>query len=117
MLWFTSRVRWDIALSPLVDSDFNRAKSDVKFLDYAALAAPGIYSPIPAYQHSIEHLKTGWLAENTAAAWVEALDRLLQDDPLRIEMGNNAYRYLYAQRTLAQCAPRWDEAIRAIFQS
>ncbi len=115
MLWFTSRVNWDIALSPLVDTQFNRAKSDVKFLDYASLAVPGVYSPIPAYQRSIEHRKTGWLAENTSTAWFDALDALLQDDALRAEMGNNAYRYLYAQRTLVHCAPRWAEAIETIF--
>ena len=53
MLWFTSWVSWDIAIAPLDNTEFNRAKSDIKFLDYAAIAAAGIYSDVQAYQESV----------------------------------------------------------------
>jgi hypothetical protein len=54
MPWFTRTIRWDIALSPLQDTPFNRCKSDIKFLDYSAIGAAGIYSRGPAYA------STGW---------------------------------------------------------
>ena len=93
--WFSSHLRWDIAISPLEDTPFNRCKSDIKFLDYSAIGAAGIYSQVPAYESSVRHLETGWLAENEVEAWVEALEALLSDDGLRTQLAQNATRYLY----------------------
>ncbi len=111
MLWFSSRIHWDIAISPLKDTPFNRCKSDIKFLDYSAIGAVGIYSRIPAYESSVRHLQTGWLAENEVDAWVEALEELLSNDSLRIQMAQNAIRYLYMERILARCAHNWLKAL------
>jgi glycosyltransferase involved in cell wall biosynthesis len=111
MLWFSSHLRWDIALSPLKDTPFNQCKSDIKFLDYSAIGAAGIYSRVPAYESSVRHLETGWLAENEVDAWVEALERLLSDDGLRIQIAQNATRYLYTERSLARCARCWLQAL------
>lgn len=111
MLWFSSRLHWHIAISPLKDTPFNRCKSDIKFLDYSAIGAAGIYSRVPAYESSVRHLETGWLAENEVGAWVEALEGLLSDDNLRIQMAQNATRYLYTERTLAHCAHCWLQAL------
>jgi glycosyltransferase involved in cell wall biosynthesis len=111
MLWFSGRLCWDIAISPLEDTYFNRCKSDIKFLDYSAIGAAGIYSRVPAYESSVRHLETGWLAENEVEAWVEALEALLSDDGLRTQMAQNATRYLYAERILARCAHSWLNAL------
>lgn len=110
MAWF-SRLQWDIAIAPLQDTPFNRCKSDVKFLDYSAIGAAGIYSHVPAYEKTVQHLQTGWLAENKVEAWIEALEELLTDDQLRGQLAQNATHYLFTQRTLAQCAHQWGDAI------
>lgn len=107
MLWFTGQLCWDIAVSPLQDTTFNRCKSDIKFLDYSALGTAGVYSDVRAYQSSVSHMKTGWLADNTVAAWVAALDRLLVDDLLRQKIATSAKRYLYTHRVLKHTVPRW----------
>lgn len=114
MLWFTSRVRWDIAISPLQDTPFNRGKSDIKFLDYSAIGAPGIYSAVPAYASTVRHGHTGWLAENDVDVWTEALETLLFDADLRAHLAQNATRYLYTQRTLAQSAHHWLSALDSL---
>jgi len=114
MVWFSSHLRWDIAISPLEDTPFNRCKSDIKFLDYSAIGAAGIYSRVPAYESSVRHLETGWLAENEVEAWIEALEALLSDDGLRIQMAQNAARYLYAERILARCAHHWLKALETL---
>ena len=111
MLWFSSRLHWDIAISPLKDTSFNRCKSDIKFLDYSAIGAAGVYSRVPSYESSVRHLETGWLAENEVGAWVEALETLLSDDGLRMKIARNATRYLYAERILARCAANWLKAL------
>jgi len=107
MLWFSSRVRWDIAVCPLQDTAFDECKSDIKFLDYSAVAAAGVYSRVSTYESSVRHLETGFLTENDSDAWAEALEMLIQDDSLRIEMAQNATRYLYGERLLARRALDW----------
>ena len=114
MSWFSSHLRWDIAISPLEDTPFNRCKSDIKFLDYSAIGAAGIYSRVPGYESSVRHLETGWLTENEVDAWVEALEALLSEDGLRTQMAQNATRYLYAKRILACCAHNWLKALETL---
>lgn len=114
MTWFTSQVHWDIAIAPLQDTPFTRCKSDVKFLDYAAVGAAGIFSAVPAYARTIRHMETGWLAENTTAAWIEAIERLIADHVLRQQMALNATTYLHAERTLRTRAPDWAAAIATL---
>lgn len=112
--WFTGNVRWDIALAPLCDTPFNRAKSDIKFLDYAALGTAGVYSSLPVYADSVGHGETGLLAENTTESWVAALRTLIERPDLRQKLAANARRYLFGERILAQCATDWADALEAI---
>jgi glycosyltransferase involved in cell wall biosynthesis len=114
MLWFTGHVNWDIAISPLRDTPFTRCKSDIKYLDYTAIGAAGIFSQSPAYSSTIHHKEDGWIAENTPEAWEEALETLILDHALRQQIVRNASRYLYSQRILALRAPDWVEAINQI---
>lgn len=113
MSWFT-RLKWDVAIAPLMDSPFTRCKSDIKFLDYAALGAAGIYSRLPAYESSVRHRETGWLTENTPEAWQGALETLLTDKALRAKLVRKAQHYLYDQRVLAHSAAAWRAALREL---
>jgi processive 1,2-diacylglycerol beta-glucosyltransferase len=114
MLWFTGHVHWDIAISPLQNTPFNRCKSDIKFLDYAAIGAAGVFSQSPVYSSSVHHQQDGWLAENIPDAWEEALDTLIKDTSLRLKIAHNASRYLYTERILAQRAADWVETIKSL---
>lgn len=80
--------RFDFAIAPLVDNLFNASKSDLKFIEYAALGLPAIFSSAPAYTPSVHDGVNGLLCQNRPEAWFEALvtmcDRDLQDD-LRAE--------------------------------
>jgi glycosyltransferase involved in cell wall biosynthesis len=113
MFWYTGWVSWDIAIAPLVDSKFNRAKSDIKFLDYAAVGAAGIYSDVVAYWDSVIHGEDGLLVSNHQDAWIAALEQSLVDHDLRHRLAGKAMRKLYGQRTLNQCAERWLTAIHS----
>jgi processive 1,2-diacylglycerol beta-glucosyltransferase len=114
MLWFTGHVHWDIAISPLKDTTFNACKSDIKFLDYASIAAAGIFSQSPAYASTVLHQQNGWLVENTPTAWEQALETLLQDPAQRLKIAQNASIDLYSDRILAKRAVDWVELIKAI---
>jgi GT2 family glycosyltransferase/glycosyltransferase involved in cell wall biosynthesis len=80
--WFRHQ-RWDIAVSPLLDSPFNRCKSAIKLLDYAALGLPVVASQQDEYRTAFGEDHGVTLVENTVAAWVEALSRLITDAAVR----------------------------------
>lgn len=97
MRWWTADVRWDIALAPLEATPFAACKSDVKSLEYAAVAAAGIFSAVPPYDSAIADGATGLLVENTTAAWLAALERLTDDD-VRAGVAEGARRRLWEGR-------------------
>lgn len=98
--WLTQNNRWHVGLAPLCDTEFNRAKSSVKFLDYAALGLAVVASDLEPYRKTLTHRHTGLLAQGTTESWFEALDALLSDRELRAELGRNAREELIEQHTL-----------------
>jgi GT2 family glycosyltransferase/glycosyltransferase involved in cell wall biosynthesis len=92
--WFC-RQRWDLAVAPLLDSPFNRCKSAIKLLDYAALGLPIVASQHAEYAVAFGAGTGVHLVANTTDAWVEALSRLVADAEARRESGTttlNHYR-------------------------
>lgn len=115
--WMNENIRWDLAIAPLEDNSFTRCKSDIKFLDYSALGIAGVYSRVAAYEHTVRHLETGYLADNNTEDWVEGLERVLADDSLRRRLAEQAREYVLSSRTLKHCAQNWHDAILAIVES
>ena len=111
LMWFTGQVDWDIAISPLIEDEFNRCKSDIKFLDYCSIGAVGIFSRVPAYQSTVKHLETGLLVENLEQSWIEALGRLIMEPDLRTEIARSAMVYLFEERTISRCVRNWVDAL------
>lgn len=114
MLWFTGTRHWDLALAPLLDTPFNRGKSDVKFLDYSALGAAGIYSQGTVYE-SVIHGVDGWLAANEIDVWTEALHTLIGDPRLRLELASAAHRHLVQGRILSHRIHDWIGALETVW--
>jgi len=112
--WMKSNLGWHFGIAPLEDTYFNRSKSDIKYLDYSALGIPGIYSAVPAYQATIQHMDTGYLVDNTPTAWAEALERMLGEDDLRERLASQAQEHVFSTRTLEHCGRAWNDAIRSI---
>ncbi|GAB4524010.1 MAG: hypothetical protein Fur0018_07250 [Anaerolineales bacterium] len=109
--WMRANLHWDLAIAPLDDTYFNRFKSDLKFLDYSALGFPGVYSRMPVYEGTVRHLETGYLADNTVAAWESALTWMLEHPDDRRRMAQAAWRFVMTERTLQHRAAAWREAI------
>ena len=94
-----AKQKWDIGICPLINDQFNRSKSHIKWMEYANYKIPSVASKtFPYYKDidgkkTIEHEKTGYLAKNTRE-WVGCLSKLIKDKELREEIGNNAYEYV-----------------------
>ena len=80
--WIVAQNRWRWGVAPLLDTTFNRSKSALKFLEYAALGVPSICSDMPVYRDAVRREETGLLIANHPDCWREALERAASDGRL-----------------------------------
>ncbi|GAB5447016.1 glycosyltransferase [Gymnodinialimonas sp.] len=79
----------DIALSVLAPSPAADAKSEIKWMEPAMFAIPAVVSPSPVMADVIDNGATGIIADD-AEAFTSALLHLIDEDPLRLSMGQAA---------------------------
>ena len=108
--WIRQQPAWDIGLVPLADTQFNRCKSAIKTLDYAALGLAVLASDVPVYRGSVADGAGGMLVPNTEDAWYGALCRLVRDTDLRRQLGVGASIGFQSSGTLAARSEAWRQA-------
>lgn len=79
----------DISICPLADNDFNKCKSNIKWLESTMAGACVVASNVYPYEHSIRNGKTGLLAK-TPGDWIKHLSNLIERPELRKELHKNA---------------------------
>lgn len=87
--WISSLDPFDIGISPLCDTPFNRSKSEIKVLDYAALGLVPVVSDVVPYR-SVVNESNGRLVGAAPSDWVVALDELITDPLLRGALARGA---------------------------
>ena len=95
----------DIAVAPLQDNAFNRAKSDLKILEYGALGIPVIASPVGPYHG------TPVLLAADRDGWIDALRALVRDPDARGARGRQLQEWVLTNRSLAAILPQWQRAL------
>lgn len=80
---------FDILIAPLQDCAFNRAKSNLKWLEGAALCIPTVASSVGHMKDTITHGVDGFLAE-TPEEFEKFINILIKDKKLRRQMGREA---------------------------
>jgi hypothetical protein len=93
------RPAWDIAVAPLRDDAFNGYKSDLKYLEYAGLGLPAVFSDRAAYA-SVEHRRTGLKVGDATGDWVQALLDLGRSAQGRDELADQAFTDVISHRLL-----------------
>lgn len=88
--WLLQRVHWDIGIIPLADDRFNRSKSNLKFLEYAALDMAIVCSDVESYRNVGRHESNALMVFNEPSAWCEAVSRLIDDPGLRLALAARA---------------------------
>jgi len=104
----------DIFIAPLVDNLFNRCKSPLKFFEYSALGAPGVFSHLETYSDAVSHGKNGLLA-SSLAEWTDCLIQLIENDELRFQLTTHAQATIRENWLLSQNAFRWEETFQSTF--
>ncbi len=99
----------DFWIAPLLDTPFNRSKSAIKYLEYSATAAPGIYSRLAPYEAVIADGQNGFLAASPAE-WSARLDQLITNTALRRQMGQSALQNVLDHWLLSRNASQFAQA-------
>ena len=98
----------DIGLCPLDNIEFNRAKSQLKWSEYASLRVPSVCSKLEPY-NCVEDGVTGLLAKDEDE-FFEKICALVEDAKLRKTIADNAYDKNYEDYNLEKNAILWVEA-------
>jgi ubiquinone/menaquinone biosynthesis C-methylase UbiE/glycosyltransferase involved in cell wall biosynthesis len=87
----------DIGIAPLRDNNFNRAKSNLRWLEYSALQIPTVASNVRPFKESfIEGIEPlhhdNILLASSKEDWYSKLKTLIQSGNLRYQYGQSAYK-------------------------
>ncbi len=121
--WLTERQRrqpWSIGIAPLADTPFNRCKSAVKMLDYAALGLATVVSDMAAYRDpaygdfaqslEVEGAQSGGYLAGDTAQWFHGMARLVRRPDLRLAMARLGHAAWLREGTLAAQAEARSES-------
>ncbi len=109
--WLRDQGPFDLGLAPLADNDFNRCKSDIKALDYAALGILPLLSDGPAYRADPELGRHALFAG--ADGWLDALRGIVDDRAGAAVRSAAVGNHIWAERAVAANAPLLAERLEA----
>lgn len=103
--------KFDIGIVPLNDIPFNRAKSYIKGLEYAAAGIPFVASALPEYEY-LSECGIGRVA-STPKEWMSSFDELLDVDMRQDESLHNR-EIVNKEFTIEAHAQQWVNAFKEI---
>ena len=98
--WLQQRVHWDIGIIPLTQEEFNFSKSDLKFLEYAALDMAILVSDHETYRSVAIPEVNCLIADDSLEVWVQQLSRLIEDATLRERLAHASRALCQSKHTL-----------------
>jgi glycosyltransferase involved in cell wall biosynthesis len=90
----------DIVVAPLIQTDFNRCKSGIKYLEYSAAKKPGVYQDIRQYQELVGVTNARGFLAGSEASWYAHLKRLIESEELRKQVGEAAYTFVKEKQSM-----------------
>jgi glycosyltransferase involved in cell wall biosynthesis len=103
--------KFDIGIMPLTDDEWSRGKGSYKLLQYLALGIPAVASPVGINTTLLKDGETGFLAK-TNKDWEEKLSLLIENAPLREQMGKKARELAVQNYSLDAASIKFVSAIK-----
>jgi len=102
----------DIAIAPASNTGFFRGSRDLRWLEAGALGIPTVAHPLvyPKIRHGVNGLHA-----QTKDEVQKALAMLVEDEGLRLTIGESARSYVRRERSAEVVAERWREVIEEIY--
>lgn len=112
---FMASFGFDIGIAPLVDCNFNRSKSNLRWLENSALGIPAVCTDISHFSQTVRNGKDGLLVpENDLKAWVQDLDLLIKNKNYRADIGRAAAKRVRQDFNVKRNAPKYIRLLKAI---
>lgn len=105
----------DVGIAPLADKEFNRCKSNIKYLEYSAVGYPSILQNMHPYKDDIVNGENALLA-GTTKEWIDALEALYQNYALRVKLRMNALATVKALYDVRNVAKEWAEVYSGLIR-
>lgn len=99
---YLASLNFDIAVAPLAEIPFNRAKSNLRLLEYGVLGIPVVCTDIDPYRNSPARL-----VPNITAAWIEALRERIYDADAREQEGRAMRQWVLQHFLLENHLEEW----------
>lgn len=90
---------WDIGILVSLTNRFSQCKSNLKYLQYSGSKTASVGHVCYPYSNTIEHGVDGLLIDNPKTQWKEFIYRLIEDEPYRLSLAENAYKKVNSQFT------------------
>lgn len=105
-----------IGLIPLVDNEFNRCKSSIKWLEWGALGIPCITSNVSPYKEIATEDNGIYIENNSPSSWIEGISLLVEDSILRAKIGGIAKRYVEDNFDARKNVHLWKDAYESLLE-
>lgn len=98
---------YDVGLAPLIESQFNQARSLAKWFEYSLAGIPMVASQWGPYL-DLEDTVDAYLVK-TSQGWVEAINYLLKNKDERDRIITNSRQRIHREFTIERTLPAWRE--------
>lgn len=103
-----SELNFDIGIAPLEDTRFNRAKSCLKFYEYAAVGTVTLASNVLPYSYEMDKED---LVKNRHDKWVAKLRKLIVDEEYRQSRLYAQEAWVHEERNIEKVVKQWEQSI------
>lgn len=109
-----SKMKFTIGLAPLWENKFNNSRSNIRVLQYSILEIPTIASNFGAYKRLADDNFPMVIVENTAEAWIAAIEALIENKEQREFLGKAARERTKYSFRAKKFTPLWARALREV---
>ncbi|BAZ45973.1 glycosyl transferase family protein [Chondrocystis sp. NIES-4102] len=114
--WFRNISQsFNLAIAPLVDNEFNRCKSPLKFLQYSVVGLPAIYSNCTPYREVVTHGVNGFLSNNDQQSWVNAILECFSDHDKLSSIAQQAKQLILDKYLMSQFANTYIKVFSSVY--
>ncbi|MAG44712.1 hypothetical protein CL633_02380 [bacterium] len=105
----------DIGVAPVIDNEFSRAKTPIKWMEYGINKVPGVFSTC-LYGDTVKEQVDGFVASETHG-FFNRLCYLIENKDFREKMGNAAYERILKDFNIINFKPIWMKEVIKILAS
>ena len=105
-----------IGIIPLQDTEFNRAKSPIKWVEMTSLGVPCVTSYVSPYKEIATENNGIFIEENDTEGWIKGISMLIEDREWRNKIGSKAQETVNALFDINKRYVDWYDTYSALIE-